>query len=328
MRDWKTWLKLILTVILLGALLRLVGWRETWVTLRSANPRYLVLAVFLYMLTMWVRAWRWQVFLEGQGIRVPASRLTYLYFVGSFFNMVLPSGMGGDVVKYYELARHDRGDQAHFRARVASSVLADRICGLMVLFLMGTAVAPWARGLGIEMTLALLVALTLAGVVGLALVLNVRVREWFETHVPFARALINRRGIRGLYASLDGYTRPILLRATFYSLLFNILIIIINVVIGWAYNVHIDLMYYLIFVPIFSFTLALPISINGLGVREGAYVALFTQAGVAHSVALAMSLTFYAVTLAIGLMGGVLYVVENALALRRMPQPERMGDEQ
>nr|WP_290667220.1 lysylphosphatidylglycerol synthase transmembrane domain-containing protein [Ardenticatena sp.] len=327
MRNWKTWLKLSLTVLLLGMLLRLVGWRETWATLRRAHPGYLGLAVLLYMLTMWVRAWRWQVFLEGQGIRVSVSRLTYLYFVGSFFNMVLPSGMGGDVVKYYELARHDRGDHAHFRARVASSVLADRMCGLMVLFLMGTAVVPWARGLDVKMTLALLVALTVVSIAGVALLLNKRVRAWAETHIPLARALINRRGIRGLYASLDGYTRPVLVRATLYSLLFNMLIIIINVVIGWAYNVHIDLLYYLIFVPIFSFTLALPISINGLGVREGAYVALFTQAGVAQSVALAMSLTFYAVTLAIGLMGGVLYAVENALTLRRLPQPGEMGED-
>jgi len=98
----------------------------------------------------------------GAGRHFSVNRLTYLYFVGSFFNMVLPSGMGGDLVKYYELARHDRGDHAHFRARVASSVLADRICGLMVLFLMGTAVVPWARGLGIEMTLVLLVTLTVA----------------------------------------------------------------------------------------------------------------------------------------------------------------------
>ena len=314
-------------MLLLGMLLRLVGWRETWATLRRAHPGYLGLAVLLYMLTMWVRAWRWQVFLEGQGIRVSVSRLTYLYFVGSFFNMVLPSGMGGDVVKYYELARHDRGDHAHFRARVASSVLADRMCGLMVLFLMGTAVVPWARGLDVKMTLALLVALTVVSIAGVALLLNKRVRAWAETHIPLARALINRRGIRGLYASLDGYTRPVLVRATLYSLLFNMLIIIINVVIGWAYNVHIDLLYYLIFVPIFSFTLALPISINGLGVREGAYVALFTQAGVAQSVALAMSLTFYAVTLAIGLMGGVLYAVENALTLRRLPQPGEMGED-
>jgi len=65
-------------------------------------------------------------------------------------------------------------------------------------------------------------------------------------------------------------------------------------------------------IPLISFLLVLPISLSGLGVREGGYVYLFAQAGVSAPLALAMSLLFYALNVATGLIGGVLYVFEGA----------------
>ena len=67
----------------------------------------------------------------------------------------------------------------------------------------------------------------------------------------------------------------------------------------------------MLFIPLISFLLVLPISLSGLGVREGGYVYLFAQAGVSAPLALAMSLLFYALNVASGLIGGVLYAFEG-----------------
>jgi len=61
-----------------------------------------------------------------------------------------------------------------------------------------------------------------------------------------------------------------------------------------------------------ALSIVLPISLSGLGVREGGYVYLFAQAGVSAPLALAMSLLFYALNVATGLIGGVLYAFEGA----------------
>jgi hypothetical protein len=61
----------------------------------------------------------------------------------------------------------------------------------------------------------------------------------------------------------------------------------------------------------------LPVSMSGLGVREGAYVYLFAQAGVSTAQALAMSLLIYALRVAAGLVGGVLYALQGFRELRR-----------
>ncbi len=309
-------IKVAVSLSLLTLLVRAVGWQETWAVVRRARLEFLGAAAVIYLFTLVVRAVRWRILLNAQGISVPTWRLAYLYFVGSFFNMVLPSGVGGDVVKIYELARHNPGDLSHFEARVVSSVIADRTSGLVVLFLMGAAVTPWAAGHLPPAVVSLLLGLTVVSMVGLAIFLNPTWRRRVERSVPGARWLFSRRGVRGLYASLEHYSWSALWRAASVSLGFNGLIVLVNVALGLAFRVSVPLIDYLVFVPIISFLLVLPFSINGLGVREGGYVALFGQVGVPRESALAMSLAFYAITLLAGLLGGLWYVVENVRSLR------------
>lgn len=316
-REWFVNLvKIVVSVGLLVLLIQAVGWQETLAVARRARLGFLGMAAGIYLLTLFVRAARWQILLGAQGIRVPVRRLAYLYFVGSFFNMVLPSGVGGDVIKIYELARHNPGDLSHFEARVTSSVIADRVSGLVVLFLMGTVALPWAVERLPPSIVGVLLALTGASLVGLGVLLIPSLRRRVEHHIPGAHWLFSRRGVRGLYASLDSYSWPALWRAALVSLGFNGLIVLVNVALGLAFHVNVRLVDYIVFVPIISFLLVLPVSINGLGVREGGYVALFGQVGVPRESALAMSLAFYAVTLLAGLIGGVWYVAENLRSLR------------
>lgn len=311
----KTLLKIAVSLGLLIVLLRTVGFDATVATITGANAGYLLLAIGIYCVTLVVRSYRWQLLLVAQDIRVPLMRLVYLYYVGSFFNIALPSGFGGDVVKFYELARHQQDDGEHFRARVASSVLADRISGVIVLLLMGTAVLPFALDLLQPATVVLVAGLTGAAVAGIIVLLNERLRVLLETYVPGLSWVLGRRGIKGLYQSLEGYTWAALLRVAIVSFVFNLLIIGMNVALGLAFGVDISLIYYFVFIPIISLLLVIPLSINGFGLREGGYVALFGQAGVAQPQAFSMSLGFGAVVIIAGLIGGLLYLGHNVLTL-------------
>lgn len=85
-----------------------------------------------------------------------------------------------------------------------------------------------------------------------------------------------------------------------------------------AYGLDVDqpLGVFLLFTPVISFSLALPISIGGLGVREQTYVLLFGSLDVSDTAAAAMSLANYALTnLVVGLLGGVLYALEGTKEL-------------
>ena len=115
------------------------------------------------------------------------------------------------------------------------------------------------------------------------------------------------------YCTLHGYNAAAVGKTLGVSLVFNITLITMNYLIGLSLGAKISIWYYFLFVPITSIVTLLPISFAGLGVREGAYVLFFTQAGMARETALSLSLLVYVVSIFTpGLIGGIIYVLKGA----------------
>ncbi len=301
-------LNLLKVVISLGLLVFLVSRVDLRETLdRLALLRWLpfLSAVALLLGGVGVRAWRWGVLAWALEIQVSLRRLVALYFVGSFFSLVLPTGVGGDAVRIYELARTSKASSA------ASSVLVERFSGLLVLFLMAALalmgnyhlVSPRVRGE--------ILAIALIGLAGAVLVLQ---RTWIESvgrRLRLNRLLGRSTVLRDLYASLHQYGRAALGKVTAASLVFNLMQIFANALLAQAVGIHQPLPLYFLFVPIIAVMLMLP-SVGGLGLREGAYVLLFGQVGVDPPHALALALAYDAVLLLIGLIGASIYLAQSA----------------
>ena len=79
--------------------------------------------------------------------------------------------------------------------------------------------------------------------------------------------------------------------------------------IGVAIGAEVPAGYYWILVPMVSLLTMLPVSINGMGMRESAMVLFLAPLGIAESVAVTLALLWFAVFLAVSLMGGVVYLV-------------------
>jgi len=304
-------LKVVVTVGLLAAVALTVDLRQVWQTLATAHWDDMLSAIALYQLGILVRSYRWKVLLDGQEVRVPYGRLVNLYYVGTFFNNFLPSGFGGDVVKMYELSRHGASG-----ALAVSTVLVDRMMGLLVLFAMALVALPLSWHL---------VPASVAWAL-LVLIVGVALAVWLFLNRPLIEALAARLGplrkalahekVAAFYASFHRYRRTALFKAAAASLVFNLTLILVQIYLARAVGVYIGLGYFLVFVPIISSLLALPISISGFGVREGGYVLLFGQAGVIANQAVAMSLLFYILNVITGLVGGGLYLRQSVRGLR------------
>jgi len=313
---------------LLALVLWHVGWGEAWESLRAAQLPYLGVALLLHVVAIPVRAYRWRILLTALGISVPLSRLTALYFVGSFFNTFLPTGIGGDIVRIYELGR--RSGQP---AAAVGTVLVDRATGILMLFLMALTTLPFGYGLISPQTTWLIVCLFLAGWGGLWLILRrdwlekwgllrilskvkqIERRDWLEKW-GLLRILSKVKQIEEVYETVHACGVKAISGALAASFALNLLLIAANYFVGLSLGVRISIWYYLLFVPIISSLLVLPISLSGVGVREGGYIYFFAQAGVAPPQALTMSLLVYAMNLATGCVGAVLYIVEGARGLR------------
>ncbi len=310
--KWANIVKIAVTLGLLLVVAFTLDLSQVWTALASANWADLAIALLLYQGGIVVRAYRWQALLRAFGVTASLPRLTRIYYVGMFFNSFLPSGFGGDVVRMMELSQ----DGAEGPLAV-STVLVDRIMGLLVLFAMALVALPFSWRLVPPAVSLALLTLIAAVAVGIYLFLNRSLVEELARRVPPLGKLLARPKIAALYASFHHYDRPALARAAGASLVFNLSLIATQAYLGRAVGVHLSLWYFFLFVPILSSLLTVPISISGFGVREGGYVVLFGQAGVAAPQAVAMSLLFYAVNAITGLVGGALYLAQGAAGLRR-----------
>lgn len=301
-------LKVVVSLVLIIVLLRSVNLKALWEVVRNANPWYLLAAQLALMLGVAVRAFRWQILVYDQGVDVSLAELTALYFVGFLFNNLLPSGFGGDPVKMYELSRRSKRG-----AEAVSSVIVDRFMGLLALQAIGLAALAFSWRLVPLQIVILTVALFGASLLAAWVVSYRRLWNALAERVPVFNRLLAIKAVGSLVSSLQSYTGSALLRSLGVGVIFNILLIAANVLIGTALGVNLPLPYYMIFVPLTSLVLILPISFAGLGVREGTYVFLFSQVGLAQEVALSLSLLVYALgTVVPGLVGGIIYVLRGA----------------
>jgi uncharacterized protein (TIRG00374 family) len=257
-----------------------------------------------------VRAYRWGVLVWSQGVEASWWRLVALYFVGAFFSQFLPTGVGGDAVKMYELSR-----SSHRAASAISSVLVDRFLGLFVLFAMALLALVGSYGLVTPQQLALIAAVFGISLLGIVLILQ---RTWIETWGQKLGLdhLLDRIGIfRELYESLHHYGGGPLLRGLAASVVWNLILILGYYLLARAVGIDLSLWYFFLFVPVISVLLVLP-SVGGLGVREGATVFLFTQVGVDESRAFALALAYLLTLWLNALIGAAIYVVQGLRGVR------------
>ena len=310
-RSWLfSLLKIVVSVGFLALLLSRADLGQVLQRLKDMQVPFFLGGLALYIAGELVRGYRWGVLLWSLGVQVRWRRLAGLYFVGSFYNLVLPTGFGGDVVKVLELSR-DTGASA-----AISSVVVERFSGLFVLFLLAALALIGSYQLVPPLVVVAILAVTLLSVLLVALLVQ---RTWIERwgrklhlHRLFRRFAI----LRNLYQSLGLYSRKALARATGVALLFSLMQILANILLASAVGIHVPVAYFFLFVPIIAVSTMLP-SLGGLGVREGAYVLLFTQVGVDHDHALALALARDLTLISLGLIGAVIYVVQNILASRR-----------
>jgi len=285
-----------------------VDLERLWQVVSQARWAYLIVAMMLMILGTALRAVRWQVLLQAVDMTVPLKRLVYLYFVGAFFNIFLPTGLGGDAVKMAELARSTR------RAPEAiGTTLVDRATGLWVLFVLALLALPFSYTLLPEGWAPIVALGTLGGAVGGWVVMGTPLVPWLGSKVR----LPGQEKLERFYRSVSRLGYRALGKACLVSLVFDLLLILFNVLIAKGLNIDQPLGIFVLFTPIISFSLALPISIGGLGVREQTYVLLFGPLGISKTAAAAMSLANYTLTnLVIGLLGGLLYALEGTKELR------------
>jgi uncharacterized protein (TIRG00374 family) len=305
----STILKVVVTLGLYAAVFYKVDRSALWTKLGSVQLEWVALGVLCYIAGQWTSAWRWWILLPPVRLTVPFLRMVAFYFVGMFFNMFLPTIVGGDAVKAILLTRETGAP-----ARSTVSVFMERNIGLLALFVIATSsawLAPPVIVLGLP--LLWLVILLFAGFIGANIVMfdprAYRLVDRLVALTPLARM---RSRASSFYDALLPYRRtPGTLAASLaLSFLFQGVVILVVFLNAKALAHDVPALALAVFVPLISLAGMLPISVNGLGLREALYVLLFGRIGTPPDVALLMALLYFAVTLIASLPGGIVYMLQ------------------
>jgi uncharacterized protein (TIRG00374 family) len=281
--------------------------------LTARTVMWLLIAALLTLAGLVLSALRWQRVLEVLGLHAGLKRLLSHYLAGQFVSNVLPTTIGGDVLRVTRLSRETGETPGTF-----ASVVLERLTGWLVLPVISVAgflVNPPLRHLGTATRVAL--GLAFATLIALGMLLY---------------AVADQR-IGGRFAARDGWRRfagavhlgldelrhqpKAAANVLLVGFAYQLVLVLAAVAAAQALGVRpAGLTALLAFFPAVAIAQVLPIGISGLGVREGAFVLFLGPLGVATEEAIALGLLLYLLNLGVSLLGAPAFAVGG-----RVPAP-------
>ncbi|MDN3274951.1 lysylphosphatidylglycerol synthase transmembrane domain-containing protein [Frankia sp. RB7] len=306
--------QLLISLLLLAWLLSNVDSRTVRVIV-GLPPGTLAIALAVFASSQVFGALRLWVLLRGQGTSFQALRLVRLTFVGFFANNFLPSTVGGDVYRVAALSR-----EGHDLKLAILTLVADRFLNLIVIVLMTAATLPftdfwnmWPSVTGTSLaSLAIWIAAVLAILTGLYAL---------ASRSPLFRASIVRPSRQLAVAAERAFRFASMPRTLVLAVLFSGLSaaasILAQFIIADTLGMGIDLIQLTAVIGLVTLAALLPVSLNGIGLQEASFVALFQFLDVGQEPAIAFAAFSRALILGTSVIGGLL------LMLSRQPTPSQ-----
>ena len=271
-------LKVVVSGGLLAYLLSRIHPERFLQTFATAKYSYIGLAMLVYLVTQGFSAVRWTALARPLGIKTPFKAMLRYYLIGMFFNLFAPGTVGGDVSRVYYLVRdEDMRAQGHAVTTVHAtmSVLMDRAIGMVVLVWLGAAGLLLFPHYAVPHTARVATFLLSVGLLLGALI------------TPLLRRLLPEDGhhllvkLRLMFRSYRTHWRA-LLEAALLSLAVHLIQAWIHVLMGRALDLNVPYSFAIIVYPLVGTFAAIPISLNGLGLREGGYIFLLAVIGIGN----------------------------------------------
>lgn len=312
--NWQLILKLILGIGLIGLIFYFVDFREVGRIVTHANPWYLLALFVLFYFDRGLMAYKWDMLLQTVNIKIPFAHLFQIYVIVPLSGTVLPSTIGGDIFRLFSISRYKINNKAVLASMVMERFVA-LICTLILasiglslaLYLMGDSGyfngIGWLLALGVGLIIAFPLIIWIISTQDLEKIVG-RLEE-----IPFIGKIAGK--LHQVYLLCYDYKNhpQTLIKVTGWTLLEQTVPIVENLLMIYALNINVSLTSLIIIVPIIALAVRLPISLDGLGVQEGLYVALFGLAGVSASEAFLLSTISRIYPMLAALPWGVHYIV-------------------
>ena len=299
----KYLLKFILTIILLSLFIFKINTAEVFKSLGEISFTVILSVILIDVAANFLSAYKWHLLIPLHSYL----QILFVGMLGRFYSFVLPGQLVGEAVKAYQL-----GTKKNSGEQIAASVVIDKVTGIIGVFIIGImGLLMSAKSIPAEFLTSLITGMTLAVLFLFSLRLNYfkkllsKILKFIAEKISRIKPFIEK--INNMLEIWEAYLlRPVFI---FYNIILGCLYQLTGVamifLLSRSLNISLNATDYCWIFAVVSIALLLPVTIAGLGVREGAFIGIMAMLGVSNEKALALSFAFLAVQIFDALIGGI-----------------------
>jgi len=294
-------------------LLYLYDPREVIVDLAKADMRFAAGGLGLSILALLARTLKWKLILHRVGIPVSYKRLLEVYTISYWFNTFLPGSIGGDLYKIYDVSRASSKN-----IRPAATVFIERLTGVLSLLAVAiTALVKYRHELYVPAWMIWLsIGFSALATLGLLLALLYFGPIWKFIVRPFpflSRILRDDKADSLIVVSNELRTNHrLFIEAFWLGVVVQLLVLSAYYVMALAISRDISAVYFFTLYPLIEIASMVPISINGIGIKEGLMVLSLKHSNITPTLSMSMGILFRLVAIILALIGGVLLMIRKS----------------
>ena len=277
--------------------------------LQAAYFPTLLLAFSLHFLGCFISVVRWRLLLQAQHITFPLPFLLKSYMVAIFFNNLLPSTIGGDVVRIHDTCR-----MGNNKGGAIAAVFLDRLLGIFVL--MGFVLSSLLFSGNLSFFFSYLhdrMVILISCFLTIITILLIFYKQLisFSRNINYFNKIENfiENSLEKLY--LFRKNKKIIVASILLSILLQINVVIYYFLISNAICLSVAVNEFFFIVPVTVFTMMIPVSINGVGLRENIFVFILSTYNVSKYSSIAIAWIDYGMVVLLGIMGGIVYMIRR-----------------
>jgi len=274
-RLWQV-LRVLIAIGLLIWLSRKVNLTELISGIKEAKGGFLLLAISSYILYFLIATFRWRFISLIQRLNHPFKTLFSIYFIAFLFNNILPTTLGGDVIRLTYTQEKGRG------AVALSVVVVDRIMGMIGLFFLASlsSLFLFLKSGESRFLIPILIGFLVALIAALAL-FSYPVYRLLSKIIERIKVFNLGERLGRAYYEINRYRKSpgVLVLAFLLSLGVQVSVALAWWFIGKSAGGDVNLLWYLLYIPVVTVIAMIPITLGGLGLRETSFFGLFTSAG-------------------------------------------------
>lgn len=316
-KIFSNFIKGFLTVLLIlyafykAGLFNEVGRNKFLDTLSDVRIEFVILSILLMFILNLSSSIKWYMLLLSRNIKIELWRVYAFYNIGRFFNLILPTSLGGDVVRIYQLGKYTGKNHT-----AAASVIVERFTGMLTLMIMA------AIAVVLNLKLFTQAWLSIALISGIVLISGLAWLIFDRNSVSLFQKIFGNKLkiINKIFEKIEKIRKPIFefkddRKAMCWAVINSIIFQLLAVVNVWfsakAFGDDLTFMSLLVAVPVIVFITSIPFSIGGIGLMEFAYVFILPLFGASTSLALSTVLLIRAKSIIDSVLGGIFYLILN-----------------